>query len=90
MGLGTITFEGNAHQPSKKLFEFVVGPTRERYSKLQRTLPFVASDGQEGAELVQRLYVAEGFLDAKVDQPDYNFHDDANRVDELERPGSSG
>src|ERR1700731_887247 len=35
MALGTITFEGNAHEPSKKLFEFVVGPTRERYSKLQ-------------------------------------------------------
>ncbi|HEV3393839.1 MAG TPA: BamA/TamA family outer membrane protein [Chthoniobacterales bacterium] len=81
MALGTITFEGNAHEPSKKLFEFVVGPTRERYSKLQHTLPFVASDIQEGAELVHRLYVAEGFLDAAVDQPRYTFHDEANRVD---------
>jgi outer membrane protein assembly complex protein YaeT len=81
MALGTITFQGNEHEPTKKLFDFVVGPTRERYSKLQRTLPFVASDIQEGAELVHRLYVAEGFLDAAVDQPRYTFHDQENRVD---------
>lgn len=81
MDLGTITFEGNAHEPEKKLFDFVVGPTRERYSKLQRTLPFVASDVQEGVDLVHRLYVAEGFLDAVVDQPRYTFVNEANRVD---------
>src|SRR5947209_1089015 len=81
MDLGTITFEGNAHEPEKKLFDFVVGPTRERYSKLQRTLPFVAADIQEGADLVHRLYVAEGFLDAAVDQPRYTFVNEVNRVD---------
>src|SRR5256885_13075933 len=81
MTLGTITFEGNSAEPTDKLFEFVVGPTRERYSKLQRHLPFVAADVQEGAELVHRLYVAEGFLDAAVEQPRYTFHDEANRVD---------
>lgn len=81
MTLGTITFEGNSAEPTDKLFDFVVGPTRERYSKLQRRLPFVAADVQEGAELVHRLYVAEGFLDAAVDQPSYTFHDEVNRVD---------
>src|SRR5438132_14415340 len=81
MDLCTITFEGNSVEHTDKLFKFVVGPTRERYSKLQRHLPFVASDIQEGAELVHRLYVAEGFLDAVVDQPRYAFHDEANRVD---------
>ncbi|HWY49998.1 MAG TPA: BamA/TamA family outer membrane protein [Chthoniobacterales bacterium] len=81
MTLGTITFEGNSDEPTNKLFDFAVGPTRERYSKLQRHLPFVASDIQEGTELVHRLYVAEGFLDAVVDQPQYTFHDEANQVD---------
>src|SRR5256886_2076425 len=81
MALGTITFEGNTTEPTKKLFDFAVGPTRERYSKLQQHLPFVASDIQEGAELVHRLYVAEGYLDAVVDPPRYAFHDEANRVD---------
>jgi len=81
MDLGTITFAGNSAEPTKKLFDFAVGPTRQRYSKLQKRLPFVASDIQEGADLVHRLYVAEGFLDAVVDQPRYAFHDEANRVD---------
>jgi len=81
MTLGTITFEGNHSQPAKKLFEFVVGPTRQRYSKLQKNLPFVAADVQEGVELVHRLYVAEGFLDAKVDDPRTVSHDELNQVD---------
>jgi outer membrane protein insertion porin family len=81
MDLGTITFAGNSAEPTKKLFDFAVGPTRQRYSQLQKHLPFVASDIQEGTELVHRLYVAEGFLDAVVDEPRYTFHEDANRVD---------
>ena len=81
MSLGTITFDGNQSEPQQKLFDYVVGPTRERYSKLQRNLPFVSADVQEGVGLVQRLYVAEGFLDAKVDEPRYTFREEANRVD---------
>src|SRR6266496_2200544 len=61
--VGTVIFDGNAREPSDKLFEYMVGPTRERYSKLEKKLPFVAADMQEGANLVRRLYVAEGFLD---------------------------
>ena len=73
--LGTITFEGNVKEPAEKLFDFAVGPTRERYSKLQKTLPFVEADVREGADLVHRLYVAEGFLDSKVDAPRYSNRD---------------
>ena len=81
MTLGTVTFQGNVAEPTRKLFDFAVGPTRERYSKLQRNLPFVATDIQEGADLVRRLYVAEGFLDAVVDPPRYTYRDAANQVD---------
>jgi outer membrane protein insertion porin family len=81
MNLGTITFDGNQSEPTAKLFDYVVGPTRQRYSKLQRNLPFVSADVQEGVSLVQRLYVAEGFLDAKVDDPRYTFREQDNRVD---------
>src|SRR5438552_11725137 len=79
--LGTVVFRGNAHEPADKLFEFAVGPTRERYSKMQKKLPFVAADIEEGADLVHRLYVAEGFLDSAVDKPHYTYHDDINQVD---------
>src|SRR6266446_188549 len=81
MTLGKVSFDGNAREPADKLFEYVVGPTRERYSKLEKNLPFVAADMEEGAELVHRLYVAEGFLDSVVDRPRYTFHGQTNQVD---------
>ena len=81
MTLGRVTFDGNAAEPTEKLFDYAVGPTRERYSKLQKTLPFVAADVEEGADLVQRLYIAEGFLDAVVDKPHYIFREETNQVD---------
>ncbi|PYK77776.1 MAG: hypothetical protein DME37_11555, partial [Verrucomicrobia bacterium] len=79
--LGTINFVGNNHVPAEKLFEYAVGPTRERYSRLQKNLPFVATDMQEGAELVHRYYVGEGYLDSVVDAPQYHFSAEGARVD---------
>jgi outer membrane protein insertion porin family len=79
--LGLVNFVGNQHQPSEVLFDYAVGPTRERYSSMQKKLPFVAADVEEGADLVHRLYVANGYLDAKVDPPVYHYADDDSRVD---------
>ena len=79
--LRNILFEGNVKEPADKLFEYMVGPTRERYSSLEKRLPFVAADMEEGVGLVHRFYVAEGFLDAEVDQPRYNFHEGSDQVD---------
>ncbi|PYJ49864.1 MAG: hypothetical protein DME87_08130 [Verrucomicrobia bacterium] len=81
MTLGTVTFDGNTREPAEKLFDYVVGPTRERYSKLEKKLPFVAADIQEGTNLVHRFYVADGFLDAVVDPPRYTFRREINQVD---------
>jgi len=78
--LAQVNFVGNASQPSEKLFEYAVGPTRERYSKLQKNLPFVTSDIEEGASLVHRLYIAEGFLDVVVDPPRYVYVADGTQV----------
>ena len=83
MTLGNVTFGGNAKEPADKLFEYAVGPTRERYSKLQRNLPFVAADIQEGADLVHRFYIAEGFLDAVLDPPRYTYREQSNQVDAI-------
>ena len=79
--LRTVVFDGNLREPTDKLFEYAVGPTRERYSKLEKRLPFVAADMQEGANLVRRFYLAEGFLDAVVDPPRYTFHREISEVD---------
>lgn len=78
--LAQVNFIGNTSQPSDKLLEFAVGPTRERYSKLQQTLPFVSTDVEEGVELVHRLYIAEGFLDSIVDPPRYTYVGDGTQV----------
>src|SRR5947207_8029392 len=53
--LGLVNFVGNQHQPTVLLFDYAVGPTRERYSSLQQNLPFVAADVEEGADLVHRF-----------------------------------
>ena len=79
--LGSVNFVGNQSQPTEVIFDYAVGPTRERYSKLQKNLPFVASDVEEGAELVHRLYISQGFLDAKVDPPIYHYAEDGSHVD---------
>src|ERR1044071_731570 len=79
--LKQVIFDGNAHEPAAKLFEYIVGPTRERYSRLEKSVPFVASDLEEGTRLVQRFYVAEGFLDAVVDPPSDKFLAGSNEAD---------
>jgi outer membrane protein assembly complex protein YaeT len=79
--LSTVVFNGNAHEPADKLFEYMVGPTRERYSRLEKRLPFVAADMEEGTHLVQRFYIAEGFLDVVVDPPRYRFQEQSSDVD---------
>src|SRR5437868_5294060 len=79
--LGLVNFVGNQHQPAEILFDYAVGPTRERYSKFQSKLPFVAADVEEGADLVHRLYISNGYLDAKVEKPLYHYADDGSQVD---------
>src|SRR5881296_3156644 len=79
--LRTVTFDGNAHEAADKLFEYMVGPTRERYSRLEKRLPFVAADMEEGTRLVDRFYIADGFLDVVVDPPRDEFQGQSNEVD---------
>src|SRR5207247_10994002 len=61
--LHTIVFHGNARESADKLFDYMVGPTRERYSSLEQTLPVVAAGMGEGAGLDQRLCTAGGCLE---------------------------
>src|ERR671918_1630787 len=79
--LSQVIFDGNAHEPADKLFDYMVGPTRERYTSLEKRLPFVAADLEEGTHLVQRFYVAEGFLNAVVDPPSEKFLAGSSEVD---------
>jgi len=80
VSLAQVNFVGNTSEPTEKLFDFAIGPTRERYSKLQKSLPFVAADVEEGADLVHRFYISEGFLDAIIDPPHYAYSADGTQV----------
>ncbi len=71
--LGKVDFVGNRQIPTEKLYDYAVGPTRSRYSKATTLLPFVPSDVAEGADLVQRFYVSEGFVECTVDPPIYHY-----------------
>lgn len=79
--LAMINFVGNYNITSEKLFEFVVGPTRERYGKTTKELPFVPSDVEEGVDLVRRLYISEGYLNVIVQAPNYRYHHSGAQVD---------
>ncbi|HSH39636.1 MAG TPA: BamA/TamA family outer membrane protein [Chthoniobacterales bacterium] len=79
--LATINFAGSYNITSQRLFEFVVGPTRERYGKTTKELPFVPSDVEEGVDLVRRLYISEGYLNVIVQAPNYRYHDSGTQVD---------
>ena len=79
--IANVNFVGNDNLASDKLFAFVIGPTRERYGKTEKTLPFVPSDLEEGVELVRRLYISEGYLNAIVQAPNYRFAAGGAQVD---------
>ena len=71
--LGQLLFIGNKEVPADKLFHYAVGPTRERVSRSQALLPFVPGDLEEGASLVQRFYLSEGYVDCMVEPPTYEY-----------------
>jgi outer membrane protein insertion porin family len=71
--VGNVQFVGAEHFTADKLFEFFIGPTRERYGKTAKTLPFVRNDLTEGIDLVRRLYISDGYLNVIVQEPHYAF-----------------
>lgn len=83
--LEEIRFEGNSSISSDLLRDYVIGPTRERFSALQQKLPFVESDIKTGVEHLRGFYFSEGFLDAFVSAPEIAFSNDNTRATVLVR-----
>ena len=77
--VGAITFIGNNSYDTATLTNYLLGPTRERYPRLRQDtlLPFIESDIFFGAELVRRLYSAEGFLNSVVNPPEFTLSADS-------------
>ena len=79
--LGDIRFTGNDHYPDTTNFQqYIIGQTRERFPAKQKVLPYVETDVQKGTDLVQRFYVAEGYLEAQVGTPTAEFVNNRTRA----------
>ena len=73
--ISTVTILGNKSHTTDELTKYLLGPTRERFPRIKNTkdLPFVEADVQSGAELVTRLFAAEGFPLAVIEPPEFHF-----------------
>ena len=69
--IGKVSVPGAKSHTTKEVTDYLLGPTRERFPRLKNDaeLPFVEGDLQAGADLVRRLYLSDGFLDATVEAP---------------------
>lgn len=76
--LGEIVFKGNESIDREKLLSYLIGPTRERFSRFRRedALPFIAEDIKTGASRIKGLYLSEGFVDVEVSKPEIGLSDD--------------
>ena len=76
--IASVTVPGAKSHTAAELTNYLLGPTRERFPRIKKdaALPFVEADVQSGADLVTRLYAAEGFLDAVIEPPQIAFSED--------------
>lgn len=81
--IGTIRLQGNTVHPTEELNRYLLGPTRERFPRIRdiTRLPFVESDIHSGADLVTRLYAADGYLNAVVEPPEISWNADKTSAD---------
>lgn len=78
--LGQIDFVGNTEFPHQTLYDFMVGRTRERFTFIRATLPFVLDDLRIGAGRIRSLYLDQGYLDVTVDEPQVELVQDGRRA----------
>jgi outer membrane protein insertion porin family len=76
--VGAITYKGNTAYSDAVLTNYLLGPIRERYPRIRQDtrLPFIEADVFFGAELIRRLYAAEGYLNAVVNAPEITLNAD--------------
>ncbi len=80
--LGQVRIVGFQSYDFEYLQNFLLGPLRERFPRIRvdALLPFVESDVRSGVVLIERLYAAEGFLDAEVELLPTEFEDGFERA----------
>ncbi len=80
--LGDIRFIGNDHFKDPGNFQqYIIGQTRERFPASRKELPYVDADVQKGTDLVQRFYLSQGYLEARIGQPTVEYVNGRTRAD---------
>ncbi len=79
--LGDIHFLGNEHYHDTANFQqYIIGQTRERFPASRKDLPYVDADVQKGTDLIQRFYLSQGYLEARIDQPTVDYVNNRTRA----------
>jgi len=81
--LGTVRVTGLDELDQAKLVEFVIGPTRERFSLFRdaKELPFALQDLQTGVANLRGYVESEGYISASVGLPVVTFFKDKSEAD---------
>lgn len=79
--VGVITFEGNTSQQEEDLRAFLLRPTHEKLGQSIANPPLVEADIRKGAQLVQRYFQAQGYLNATVAEPVFTMRPETKTQD---------
>ncbi|MEZ0275814.1 MAG: POTRA domain-containing protein, partial [Roseimicrobium sp.] len=81
--VGNITFEGNTSQKEEDLRAYLLRPTHEKLGRNDANPPLVEADIEKGAEMVQRYFQAQGYLNAVVLPPVFTMRRETKTQDIL-------
>ncbi len=81
--VGAIRFAGNSVAKDEDLKQLLLRPTHEKLGTKGDKVAFVETDIKKGAELVQRYFQAQGYLEAVVAEPQFTQHPESETVDLL-------
>ena len=74
--IGGVTFHGGKSFSDATLHEYLIGATRERFSRLKKSVPFVEADLLGGIQRIRGFYESEGFPDTAIEAPEVTFSPD--------------
>ncbi len=75
-----VVYEGGKTIPQETMDLYLLGPIRERSSALDGALPFVPTLLDEGAGLLERYLIEQGYRDAIVAPPHFDLNSETNQV----------
>jgi outer membrane protein insertion porin family len=81
--VGTVRFEGNTSMPEDEMTRYLLRRTHEKLDSTSDHPPFVEADLRDGAGLVKRYLLGQGYLDAVVADPIFTPHPESGTQDVL-------